>query len=198
MTPRPPASSFRVRPRFEHPVSLAPEETRTCILESFRRQSPRFEVKDFPGFIGLHIGAKDRRYWSPRLLIVLEPAAGGTTVVQGIYGPEMEVWSVFLYGYLISGMLGMFSGMLAYAQMTVGSDPWGLWVLAGSVVVAVLLYLFAQLGQKFGAWQAFQLHETYQAAVGLGERTAGVSPFVQDRPADARPARPLRVKDDAA
>lgn len=198
MTPRPPASSFRVRPRFEHPVALAPAETRARILDAFHRQAPAFEVKDFPGFIGLHIGAKERRYWSPRLLVVLEPTKEGTTVVQGIYGPEMEVWSVFLYGYLITGMLGTFSGMLAYAQFTVGSTPWALWVLAASAAIALLLYLFAQLGQKLGAWQTFQLHHTYQTAFGGGEQPAARNAFGGEDAAHAPRVQSLRVTDDAA
>jgi hypothetical protein len=33
-------------------------------------------------------------------------------------------------------------------------------------VVALLLYLFAQLGQKLGAHQAYQLHQAYTAATG--------------------------------
>jgi hypothetical protein len=34
------------------------------------------------------------------------------------------------------------------------------------MVVGVLLYLGAQLGQKLGAWQTFQLHQAYQTAIG--------------------------------
>ena len=33
-------------------------------------------------------------------------------------------------------------------------------------ILACLLYLAAQLGQKLGAWQTFQLHQAYQAAIG--------------------------------
>jgi hypothetical protein len=38
--------------------------------------------------------------------------------------------------------------------------------LAVMAVVALLLYVGAQLGQKLGAWQTFQLHQAYQTAVG--------------------------------
>jgi hypothetical protein len=34
------------------------------------------------------------------------------------------------------------------------------------LVVAVVLYISAQLGQKLGAWQTFQLHQAYQTAIG--------------------------------
>ena len=34
------------------------------------------------------------------------------------------------------------------------------------MVIAGVLYLLAQLGQKLGAWQTFQLHQTYCDALG--------------------------------
>lgn len=161
-------SSFRVRPCFEHTVNLSPEATRARILQAFTSQAAEFEVRNFPGFIGLHVIERERRFWSPRLFLVLDPTPGGATHVQGTYGPEMEVWSVFLYGYLITGMLGMFAGVLGFAQVMIKAEPWGLWVLGGMALLATFLYLGAQLGQKFGAWQVFQLHQAYQAAIGGG------------------------------
>lgn len=159
-------SSFRVRPLFEHTVDLSPDHARSHLLESFAGDNARFEVRVFPGFIGLHIGEKDRRYWSPRLFLVLDATREGRTHIHGTYGPEIEVWSVFLYGYLLSGLIGMFAGILGCAQLFIGARPWGLWVTAATVVIAALLYLAAQLGQKLGAWQTFQLHQAYENAVG--------------------------------
>jgi len=85
---------------------------------------------------------------------------------------------VFLYGYLITGMIGMFSGILGCAQLFVKSAPWGLWVCGAMAVVAALLYLGAQLGQKLGAWQTFQLHQAYQAALGGRPGALALAPRV--------------------
>jgi hypothetical protein len=159
-------SSFRIRPRFAHTVELGPEATREKILRSLAAHSPGLEVKAFPQFIGLHIAAKDRRYWSPRLFLSLEPTPEGATHIEGIYGPEIEVWSVFLYGYLITGMLGTFSGIYGCAQLLIGETPAALYVTGSMAVIAGGLYLAAQLGQKLGAWQTFQLHQAYQTAIG--------------------------------
>lgn len=163
-----PTTSFSVRPRFQQTVALAPAETRRRILDALAIQAGEFEVKIFPGMIGLHIADAQRRYWSPRLILSFEPTPEGATRIEGIYGPEIEVWSVFLYGYLITGMIGMFSGILGCAQVFVKTAPWGFWVLGAMAVIAALLYLSAQLGQKLGAWQTFQLHQAYQAAVSGG------------------------------
>lgn len=159
-------SSFRIRPRFSHTVELSVDAAREQVLRSLAQQSAGFEVKAFPGFIGIHIGEKDRRSWSPRLFLNFQATETGATRIEGTYAPEIEVWAVFLYGYLISGLLGTFSGILGFAQRLVGSEPWGFWILAAMAAVALLLYGGAQLGQKLGAWQTFQLHQAYQTAIG--------------------------------
>jgi hypothetical protein len=142
------------------------EDTRARILQFLAQPSSGLEVKNFPGFIGLHLPPHERRYWSPRLFLNLEPTADGATRINGIYGPEMEIWAVFLYGYLISGLLSTFAGILGAAQMLTGAYPWGFWIVGAMLLVAALLYLSAQLGQKLGAWQTFRLHQAYQAAIG--------------------------------
>ncbi|HEY0864546.1 MAG TPA: hypothetical protein VGD97_10620 [Lacunisphaera sp.] len=159
-------SSFRVRPRFEHTIELSREATRAQILAALAEKAPQLEVKSFPEFIGLHIPAAERHRWSPRLFLSLEPTPGGGTRIEGIYGPEIEVWAVFLYGYLITGLLGTFSGLYGCAQLVIDDEPWAFYVTGSMAVIAGLLYLAAQLGQKLGAWQTFQLHQAYQAAIG--------------------------------
>lgn len=94
----------------------------------------------------LHIGENERHHRSPRLLLVSEPTPEGTALGQGTYGPEMEVWSEFLDGYMITGLLGAFAGMLGFAQVTISTYPRGLWITGGMALIAVLLYIGAQLG----------------------------------------------------
>lgn len=159
-------SSFRVRPRFEDNLAEPPDAAHARLLAAFAGQPAPLEVKSFPGMIGLHIPETARRPWSPRLILSFEATETGATRISGTYGPEIEVWSVFLYGYLVSGMLGTFSGILGTAQLLLGQRPWGAWVCTGMVLLALLLYLGAQLGQKLGARQTFQLHQAYESAIG--------------------------------
>ena len=171
--PRPaPLSSFRVRPRFEQIVGAPPESVHAALVRGLAVHAPELAVKSFPGFIGLHLPDAERRHWSPRLFLSVDVAPGGGTRIEGIYGPEIEIWSVFLYGYLGTGLLGTFSGIYGACQHLLGQRPWGLWVCGGMAVGALLLYLFAQLGQKLGAHQTFQLHQAYTAAVGELARPA--------------------------
>lgn len=159
-------NTFRVRPRFTHTVPLPPGEARTRLLQALAEHAPTLEVRAFPDFIGIHTPEAERRYWSPRLFLSLHPDPAGGTRIEGVYGPEIEVWSVFLYGYLITGLLGTFSALYGFAQLVIETYPFAFYGTGGMALGAVLLYGAAQLGQKFGAWQTFRLHQAYCTAFG--------------------------------
>lgn len=160
-----PLSSFRVRPRFTETVRLDRATVKRRLLESLRAEPEgAFELKPFAEFLGIHVAETRRRYWSPRLMLSLYDWPEGGTLIEGTYGPEIEVWSVFLYGYLSTGMLGTLSAIYGGAQRFIGQEPWAFYVTGAMAVIALALYLAAQLGQKFAAHQTMQLHEAYERA----------------------------------
>ncbi len=161
-----PLSSFQVRPRFEAWIAAPADAVHAGLRRGLEAHAPSLVVRTFPGFIAVHIPDVERRYWSPRLFLSVEGSSGDRTRIEGIYGPEIEIWSVFLYGYLGTGLLGTFSGIYGFVQLRLGQNPWGLWICGGMAAGALLLYLFAQLGQKLGAHQTHRLHEAYTAAAG--------------------------------
>ena len=165
-----PLSSFRLRPRFEETVPAPPDAAHATLVRGLADHAPDLVVKPFPGFIGIHLPDAERRQWSPRLFVSLEPTPEGHTHITGLYSPEIEVWAVFLYGYLITGLLGTFSGLYGFAQLAIDDSPWAFYITGSMAILAGLLYLAAQLGQKLGAWQTIRLHQAYQAAMG---KTAG-------------------------
>lgn len=159
-------SSFRIRPRFIQIVEIDPEAAREQIVRRIESETSRCEVRSFPGYVTLLIPEKDQHFWSPQLSLSLEATAEGRTVIHGIYGPNANVWTLFLYGYLLVGSLGLFAGIFGCAQWIVGQTAWGLIVLGALVTIAIGLYFLAQFGQKLGARQTYLLHLTYEAAIG--------------------------------
>jgi hypothetical protein len=159
-------SSFRLRPCFSHVLNFPVEEARDKIVRQVERDAAGCEVKSFPGFVCLRIPEADRHYWSPRLNLSLDAAGEGKTLVSGTYGPNVNMWASFLYGYLIVGSLGIFSLILGCCQWVLEMWPWGLWVFALMLALAVGMYLSAQFGQKLAAQQTFKLHRIYESAVG--------------------------------
>jgi hypothetical protein len=160
-------SSFRIRPVFTQVVEIVPEEVRERIVRAVENDgNGRFEVKNFPNFVCLRIREADRHFWSPRLNLSLEETAEGHTRIEGTYGPNANVWGLFLYGYLLIGSLGIFAGVFGFAQWMIGMRPWGLWILGALGILALALYVTAQFGQKLGARQMFTIHQAYESAVG--------------------------------
>ena len=158
-------SSFRIRPRFTHVLDIGVDAARERIVNQVKAKESRCEVKNFPGFICLRIPEQDRHYWSPRLNLSLEATEDGKTLVTGTYGPNANMWSSYLYGYLLVGTLGMFSCILGSCQWWLGMQAWGLWIFSGMVAIAAGMYLMAQFGQKLAARQTFLLHQILENAV---------------------------------
>lgn len=161
-----PLSSFRVRPRFRVRVRAEPEKARARVLEALADLPEGVVVRAFPGLVGLHFADAHRHAWSPRLLLNFDSRPDGTTSIEGVYGPETEVWSVFVYGYFFAGMIGALSAIFGGAQCFIGHYPWAFWVTAAMTALAAGLYGAAQIGQKLGAWETFQLHQLWQTSCG--------------------------------
>jgi hypothetical protein len=159
-------SSFGFRPHFSQELDLDPVEVQRQIEDKVRDGEFSCEMKSFPGYVCLRIPAKERRYWSPRLNISIDAKEGGGTHVQGVYGPNANFWSTFLYGYLLTGSVGLFSGILGAIQWKIGHNAWGLWVFGGALAVAIGLYLAAQFGQKLAVDQTYRLHQIYESVMG--------------------------------
>lgn len=159
-------SSFGIRPRFTQTLDLAMEEAHARLARAVEAGADPCEMKVFPGFICLRIPEQDRHFWSPRLNLEFEGTQDGKTRIEGIYGPNANVWGLFLYGYLLTGTFGLFSGIFGLAQCLIGKHPWALWIFGAMLALALALYLVAQFGQKLGAQQTFRLHRIYEAAMG--------------------------------
>ena len=144
------------------PVERAVE----TIVEKVKQGPVEFEVKSFPGFICMRIPLAERHFWTPRLVLGLEESGGEKTRVQGTYGPNANVWSLYLYCYLIIGSGAIFSGTFGLCQQQLGMSAWGLWIFWTLAGLAVILYLSAQMGQKLAAQQTFTLHQAYERATG--------------------------------
>ncbi len=162
-------SSFGFRPHFSQELTLAPDAAREKLVRAVQADEEDFEVKSFPGFVCLRIPPAERHFWSPRLNVSLEGRDEGGTRVEGIYGPNANVWSLFLYGYLIIGSIALFGGCIGFAQRALDKSCWGLWIMWVALGLCAALWILAQFGQKIGAHQTYRLHQLYESAMGRTE-----------------------------
>ncbi len=154
-------SSFRVRPRFKHLVTTNSEEVEAVIMSAVRSTNYVYTEGFVQGHADLKIPAEERHYWSPQLHVSTEQTDEGT-IIRGLYGPNPTVWGMFFFGYLTVGVLFFFAGFWGLTKLTLGHSAEILWALPALAVVALVLYLVAQMGQKLGAEQMYRLHYFYE------------------------------------
>jgi len=159
--------SWKLRPSFRQELTLGSEAAQEQIVENVQTRHPDIEVKTFPNFVCLRIPEEDRHFWSPRLIISFYANESGGSRAQGTFGPNANVWALYLYGYLIVGLIAMFSGMLGVSQLLVRNmSPWGLWIFSGSLAIALALYLASRVGQRIASPQSDLLEQIYVEAIG--------------------------------
>ena len=158
---------FRLRPKFEQVLDLTESGIQGKISSHFQEELRSFEVKRFPGFICIRIPEEDRHFWSPRLnLHITQPEGQKGSLIEGIYGPNANVWALLLFCYLILIFFALIGGILGLVQQSIGDDPWGFWVCGISSAAVVILYLIARVGRMIGERQVLRLHRAYERALG--------------------------------
>lgn len=121
--------------------------------------------------IELLVPADEARFWSPQLLVNLEPADRGC-VLTGHFQPNGNVWTMFMAGYGFVGLCGVTGLLLGFSQWVAGEAPWGLLALPGAGVLIVAIYVAAGVGQRLGADQVDILEETLSRALETPVRNA--------------------------
>lgn len=154
----------RLRPRIETTVATPPADLarrvdalltdRSCPCRGFATSQQ----------IELHIAAGQRRFFSPQLLVNLTDR-GDATELTGHFGPNGNVWTMFLaaYGFVtLSGVTGLFLGV---SQRIAREPAWGLWLVPAALALIALIYAAAGFGQRLGRRQVHILHEFLESAI---------------------------------
>jgi hypothetical protein len=158
-------SSFRVRPRFKHFSSDSKEEVEKRLVTALANCQNNCVAVHLPGHMYIKIPLEERHFWSPQLHVTFEESDGGT-IIRGLYGPNPTVWAIFFFGYVALGLIFFFAGMWGLSRLSLGMSYDVLWVLPITAVLAIMLYIIAQTGQKIGAEQMYRLHLFYEGSVG--------------------------------
>ena len=157
-------SSFRIRPRFQKTIHLSPEELRAGLKARQEQTKNECIVHSTTGYVSIHIPRGEQHFWSPQLQMTLEEQEDGT-LIRGLYGPNPSVWTIFLFGYAALAILGFFAAMMGLSQLSLDMEPYMLWALPIMGLLAGLLYIIAQMGQKFGAEQMFTIHHFFEEVI---------------------------------
>jgi len=158
-------SSFRSRPRFKMVVPISTKELEARLTDKLKDKSIDCECVFLDGHCVIKIPYGERHFWSPELSLSIEEDKDGS-LIRGLYGPNSTIWTMFMFGYIGIGTLAFFTSFYGFSRLSLGMEAQILWLLPVLVACALMIYLFAQVGQKLGAEQMYRLHHFFEATIG--------------------------------
>jgi len=158
-------TSFRIRPRFEKTIQIAPDKLQDRIQYSLQQPNCPFSGVITSGHTYLKIPPEDRHFWSPELHIVIEPHEEGA-MLKGRYGPHPVVWFYFLMGYMALAVSSLFVTIIGMSRWSLGLSSNILWLLLVFALVTFIMYMASQAGQKLGVEQTFRIHHCLEEMIG--------------------------------
>lgn len=153
-------TSIRIRPRFQQHITNNPKALIQLFEPYLTTDEDDYIVSIIPeNHVLIKIGASEHHFWSPQLWLTFETESDNTTLLRGLYSPEPSVWTLFVFGYGILGILTLFISIIGFSQLNLDMPAPILWALPFLGLLALGIYITAQMGQKIGAQQTFQLHQ---------------------------------------
>lgn len=115
------------------------------------------EVRLLDRQVEMTVRAADRHFWSPHLKLLVDAEHDHTTV-RGRFGPNVNVWTMFLAANTVLFLVGTVGLFIGTSQLQIGQSPVGLWLSAGCLVGAALVWAAGKLGQRWAHDQMVLIH----------------------------------------
>ncbi|MEM7227713.1 MAG: hypothetical protein AAF432_02755 [Planctomycetota bacterium] len=154
----------RLRPRIERTVAMPAKDVTSRMTALLESAACPCEGLVLPASMELRVRESDRHFWSPQLKVIVHETVDGTSLT-GHFGPNSNVWTMFMAAYgmvIISAIFGVFFGL---SQVVLGDSPTGLLCIPIAIVLVVLIYVAAGIGQRVGYDQTTVLRDALDASL---------------------------------
>lgn len=142
----------RLRPTFTLRVDLPREEAIERLRSRLDESSSRDCWKGKGRWCEIHLPEEEQRIWTPHLSLRLDHEDRGSSIF-GRFAPKPEVWTFFMFVYVLVVFLILFGATLGYVQWASNERAWGMWAVWIGIPVLGLIHLAAYVGQRLGQAQ---------------------------------------------
>lgn len=152
----------KIRPRF----TFYTVKQKSDILDLFKSKAhDTIRSNVYQNKITLSHKSELQHYWSPELTLSLYDEEDQTQI-NGLIGPQQNVWAMFLFMYAISGLLGFFIGIYGLILWSLGDFTTWLLAIPLSIIILILIYIAAKFGQKKGHDEMVELIDYFKTVIG--------------------------------
>ena len=158
-------TSIRIRPRFKLSSSYSPTELVLKIKQTLQDSATNCYAESLlNNYIVLKLKKEEQHFWSPQLTLSIDKLENGC-FIRGLYTPKPTIWSMFVFLYTGIAVCILFAGLYGLSRLSLNLDAPILWSVPMLLGIAILLYMIAQIGQKLGTQQMFDLHHFIEKAI---------------------------------
>jgi hypothetical protein len=179
-----------MRPRFRKPVALSRDEVMARFVDCVESGGCPYVTRLYEHQIELTVPDERQHFWSPylNLLVVRDADSSGaesspsesspseassgesssseSSQLDGRFGPNVGVWTMFVAVYAVLGISGAVGLMMGLSQWQIGQEPSGIWIAAGCLGAIVVVYGIALIGQRLAAPQMSELRAYVEETIG--------------------------------
>jgi hypothetical protein len=165
--------SFRVRPRIKRYTNNSVEEVIDCFDESLHSNDFELDGTLLKNHIIVKIPEDIIHYWSPELQLEINENFmkddkftdhRESTMIRGFIGPKSTVWTMFMFLYIVFGLLTLFGTVLGSSQQMLDMPPEGYWYALLGGIGLVITLIASQVGQRMGQEQTEMLMHFIETA----------------------------------
>jgi hypothetical protein len=153
----------KMRPRFIVGVTCSVVDVMEALRERLEDNAQGIEGQLSERHGVLTIPEEQRQFWSPQLGLTVEDRSDrpepdeAPTRVVGIFSPDPEIWTAFVFMIGTLSGIAVFGLMYAVVQLSMGWDPWALLAPLLAILIGGLVYTSTLVRQGLGADEMYQL-----------------------------------------
>lgn len=152
----------QLRLRFYKEANQNIDSLRQKFIQFTTTKSPDYLLKIKEYHIWINIKGERKAYWSPHLHIELESRGENETHIRGLYGPEPNLWTFFMFlHFIIAGIFIVFCGIAYSHYVLKTSTTADFTVMALMVFAWFLLYAIARQLRSNGVQQMNAIEELF-------------------------------------
>lgn len=139
--------SAKFRPTFSFPTELTAREVVQIVKTEILKLPDEYAGQFANEYAIIGTTGKNRHFWSPWLQIEVRQYEHSREVF-GRFTPHPNVWTGIVFLYLVLACCVFFGMMIAMSQQMAGESPWAYLTLPICGIIALVVWLVAQTGQR--------------------------------------------------
>ncbi len=158
--------SIRLRPTFSIPFQISEGELFEQLQAEIDRQAESVKGQFKRGHGMISINDSKRHFWSPWLhLHVVPPIDDQSPELFGRFSPHPSIWTAVMFSYLALCVIVFFLCVIGMSQFLANEYPWGFWGIPLCLVIAVVIWIVSQAGQRLAHDEMVMLKQMVESAV---------------------------------